>query len=222
MTTTELETRKEKLGNLANEMMASNDPILQNVFYKLAPFYTCADRVSENFVGNYNKVYSVRLAEDEDGFSSIVLTWDLIEKMGIDFEDIKKHAEENTPKFFTATIEPMGEVLSKLMAPSDLTTPISNGSKELYVISNNQKNNGAGVICYPNMLKQISELLDGSFFILPSSVHEVLALSSNMDLSSDDLRKMVSEVNNTIVEPQDLLGYDVVYYDAQSEKLSIA
>ena len=73
------ETKKEELARLANELMSSQENVLKNVFYKLVPAQNCGDKVCDKFIGRYNKVYSVMLTDDEDGVSSIVLTWDIID-----------------------------------------------------------------------------------------------------------------------------------------------
>ena len=101
------ETKKEELTNLAREMMGSKEKILDNVFYRLMSSKNCLDRVSEHYVGDYDKAFAIRLSDDEEGISSIVLTWDMLEGLGIDFDSIKEAAERNTPSFSEAVIEPI-------------------------------------------------------------------------------------------------------------------
>ena len=219
MTTTVLDdVKKGELTLIAKEIMSSKENILKNVFYRLLPSKRCLDRVSETFLGDMSKVYAIRLTNDEEGSSSIVLTWEMADSMGIDFEEINAHAEENTPKFSACTIRPMMNVLFSLMGSEELEIP--QDMDELYVISNEGANYGAASICYPNVLEEIARTLKGSFWLLPSSVHELIALMANMS-TSDALRAMVKEVNDNIVDECDLLSYEVMFYDANVGTLEI-
>ena len=44
----------------------------------------------------------------------------------------------------------------------------------MFIITNQQTMDGAGVIFYPEVMEQIGEGFQGDFFILPSSTHETL------------------------------------------------
>ena len=56
-------------------------------------------------------------------------------------------------------------------------TPNPTGAKqEPYVVTNAMGINGAAVILYQNVLEKIADRLKGDYYILPSSIHEVLAI----------------------------------------------
>ncbi|MCR4721790.1 MAG: DUF5688 family protein [Lachnospiraceae bacterium] len=214
------EIKKEELVNRVHEIVSCKENILSNVFYKLIPTNRCLDKVSEPFIGDMSKVYAIRISDDEEGVSSIVFTWEIADEMGIGLDEIKAHAEENTPKFSACSIRPMSNVLFSMM-PKELAFETPQCEAEIYVISNNRGVYGASCICYPNVLKEIAKTLDGSYFLIPSSVHECLALRANMG-TSDALRAMVRDVNDSIVEDCDILSYDVMFYDANVGTLEIA
>ena len=92
---------------------------------------------------------------------------------------------------------------------------------DMYVISNTTKANGASVIVYSDALQQVAENLGSDLYILPSSIHEVLALPvGNKDV--DSLEEMVRCVNQTEVSPTEVLSDNVYKYDAESRTLSLA
>ena len=93
---------------------------------------------------------------------------------------------------------------------------------EVYVATNPQKFMGASVMNYPGFMEQASEQLGGDFFILPSSVHELLFLPAGNDVDLDHLKGMVREVNDSQVEPKDRLSYQVYYYSKEEKTIELA
>ena len=70
------------------------------------------------------------------------------------------------------------------------------------IVSNKQKAYGAaGILGVINKLKKVNT--DG-FYVLPSSIHEVLVVPKDRDKSEYDM--MVREVNATTVDPAEVLG----------------
>ena len=80
--------------------------------------------------------------------------------------------------------------------------------------------------CYLNQyypffgeLKQFAEKLNCSFFILPSSIHEVILVPDNKMISLDKFVEMVQDINATQVHETEILSDSVYYYDKTGEQL---
>ena len=65
---------------------------------------------------------------------------------------------------------------------------------------------GAAAILCPSVRSQLEEQLGSPFLVLPSSVHEVLCLSSAHDSENTGWSGMVHEINDMCVEPIDRLS----------------
>ena len=76
---------------------------------------------------------------------------------------------------------------------------------------------GAGVMAYPEFFNEASEIVGGSFFILPSSIHEVLLLPDTGDATVEWLTDMVKTVNTDVLDPEDKLSDTVYHYDAEAK-----
>ena len=85
----------------------------------------------------------------------------------------------------------------------------------LHVLSNYRKINGAATILYPKVLEQIYEGFSGNFFVIPSSIHEVLLIKETRETEEEFLNRMVREVNESQVEPEEVLSDHVYYYSAE-------
>ena len=73
------------------------------------------------------------------------------------------------------------------------------------------------MIVKPGVMKAFARSMkcDG-YYILPSSIHEVL-LFPDKSLSAQELKQMVVEVNATVVESEDKLTDSVYYYDCETD-----
>ena len=90
----------------------------------------------------------------------------------------------------------------------------------LYVLTNQEKVNGANVMLCPVALQKVYEELGEPYYILPSSIHEVMVVRKSEDMDIGRMKEMVKKVNLSTVEPEDLLSYEVFRYDGR--KLSVA
>ena len=92
----------------------------------------------------------------------------------------------------------------------------------LFLATNSNALYGASVIAIPGFLDQAAEKLGGSFYILPSSVHEVLLLKNDHAMEVQDLENMVQEINESIVSPEEQLSDRVYHYDAKEKVFELA
>lgn len=98
--------------------------------------------------------------------------------------------------------------------------PAGNGYKScMYVLGNERKLFGAAVILYDGLLEKIAEIIGSDFFLLPSSVHEVILIPDEGREKGGDLWKMVCEINETQVEPEDVLTDSVYYFSGENKRL---
>lgn len=89
----------------------------------------------------------------------------------------------------------------------------------MYILTNAEKTFGALCIFYPHVQQHISDYLDASFYILPSSIHEVILVPDSGQISGYELKKMVVEINRSQVDPMEVLSDNVYYYDRKKDSL---
>lgn len=87
--------------------------------------------------------------------------------------------------------------------------------EEQLVLSNTKKINGAAAMTDKKILElALDKLGADTLYILPSSIHEVLAVAMG---TPEELREMVCEVNDTQVAPEERLSYNVYKYERGGE-----
>jgi len=166
-------------------------------------------------------VYRFVLNSDDEGRASILATNQMIENMGITPEQLHADALENAPRIKPAEIKGMGEVLAEMMGVEQAEMmglyPVRPEDEQIFVASVPDKVHGAGVLAYQDFMDQAAERAGGDFYILPSSIHEILIVPDNGKMGLSDLENMVKEVNATQVAPEDKLTDNVYHYDSQAK-----
>ena len=89
----------------------------------------------------------------------------------------------------------------------------------MYVLSNTEMNYGAALMVCPDVLENISALFSEGFYIIPSSVHEVLIVPKERNLSPKDLGVMLREINQKEVAKEEVLSDRVYTYDYEKQKI---
>lgn len=161
-------------------------------------------------------VYRWLVNEDEKGISSALIHDQLAEKLGMNEEELFEVALANTKRIMTPTIRTLYEVLFGAIGMSE-EIPEDN---QLYVISNQKNINGAGSILYEEKLHEVAEKIGTDLYILPSSVHEVIAVSAELG-SPEALSEMVREISGTQVSEEEQLSDHVYFYDKEKRQVSM-
>lgn len=139
-----------------------------------------------------------------------------LESWGIDKRRLMEDAVVNTSRKLPYMLQGMEALIEELTGEETLRY----GEEELmYVLTNEEKHFGAAVLLYPHVLSHIAKILRKNFYVLPSSVHECILVPDQGQYSRLELMKMVREVNESQVEEEEILSYEVYYYDRNKEAL---
>ena len=164
-------------------------------------------------------VYRFVLENSEDGSASVLVTNRMIEVMGVTPEQLHADALVNSPQLKPAVIMGMNEVMLEMMGMEQaemLGIPLDM-DEMMYVATVPDKIQGACVLAYENFMEEAAERVGGSFYILPSSLHEVLLVPDNGEMGLQELESMVRDVNANEVRPEERLSDNVYHYDAQDK-----
>ena len=89
---------------------------------------------------------------------------------------------------------------------------------DMYVLTNTSRNFGAACITYPGVLKEFAREHNSDFYIIPSSVHEVILILGEQ-MSVEEMNLMVEEVNEREVDSIDVLSNHVYQYKRELEEI---
>lgn len=89
----------------------------------------------------------------------------------------------------------------------------------MHVLSNQQKEFGAAVIVDPKVQKMCADRMKGDYYVLPSSIHEVILLPARQEYERKELDEMIRDVNGQCVSREEYLGNHAYYYSVALGKL---
>jgi hypothetical protein len=157
----------------------------------------------------------------------------------IDVHTLYQIAIQNTPKLLGEEFFQMHQLMEHLLLENfnltaqplsnfnlldedfnDLPQDISRNPENMYVLTNSKRHNGAAVILNQNLLTKISNILDTDFYILPSSIHEVIVLPCIGNMSANELSEIVQEINVSDVEKTEVLSNHVYKFIKSTHELT--
>jgi hypothetical protein len=158
-----------------------------------------------------------------DSIHSALIDDTLMSRLGLNHDELHKLAFENTMRLFPANIISMEQMFMDESTPSDIDNfhydDIDKMSPPMYVLSNNIKINGASTIVYPGILEKLAEKFGSDFYILPSSVHEVILIPDDGNSDESHLSWLVRTVNMEQVSINERLSKSAYKYDKEEKSL---
>ncbi len=154
--------------------------------------------------------------ELDNGNASTVVTASLMKSLGVSKDQLFADAKENAPRLHPPVLKNLMEVLFHA-DPGEMGM-----ESPLHVATTDIGEQGACVMAYPGFLDEAAKKLDGNFFVIPSSIHEVLFLKDDGERTAKELDEMVQSVNSQEVQPGEQLGDCAYHYDAETKTLEKA
>ena len=173
-------------------------------------------------------IYKVVVGTGADGIGSITIRNEHMEQWGVTVDEIHEMAMKNTKEILPVTVQTMTEVMREMFGsdgmPEEMAEMVFSDmplNQQMFIISNKSKVNGAASMFYEDTLSELADKIGTSLYILPSSVHEVIAVSTDMG-TPEALAGMVREVNGGQVAPEEQLSDHVYKFDAKAKIISLA
>lgn len=172
-------------------------------------------------------VFQCLLAREDLSTASILIHNVHMKLWDISVEELYRAAKRNTQRLQEYEIKSMEEVLCEIMDTGEMAD--SDGdeyrmedfsdSVPMYVLSNKRRVEGAACLLYPDLVRDFAEAIGSSFYIIPSSIHELLLLPTEHFAETGEIKSMIKEINDTQVRTEEILSYSLYYYDKGEGKI---
>lgn len=203
--------------------------IRKNVVYRLVNTESNRDLLEDiphlEFL-DLSIIFRCTVAQEDIGPASILIHNVHMKLWDITIQELYQDAVMNTPRLEEYEIKSMTEVMREIMtegnsdgSDQDACMEDFSDSMSLYVLSNKNRIEGAGCMLYPDLMKDFSDTIGSSFYIIPSSVHECLLLPPKEDVQGGEIRNMIKEINDTQVSIEERLSYSLYYYDKDEGRI---
>jgi hypothetical protein len=107
------------------------------------------------------------------------------------------------------------------MFPCILNAEIKTNQQKMYILSNHKGINGATCLLYENVLYEFAQLIQSDFYILPSSIHEIILVPYDKTISKETLADMVKDVNRTQVARDEVLSDRVYFFSRKNNAITM-
>ncbi len=168
-------------------------------------------------------VFYCLLADTPVGNATVLIHNSHLDMWHITCSELYRDARDNALRLLPAELKPMGEVLRELAWDSGNGEAREEGDDELpmYVLTNSRKSLGAASILYSGMLGACESKVGEAYYLLPSSIHEVILVPVSVVPGAGDLLEMVRDINATQVRSTEVLSDNIYFYSPESGQLSL-
>ena len=166
-------------------------------------------------------IVRVLVSIDKESINTTLVTHDMMNHLHLTEQQLFEYAERNTRNIFPLTIEPINFIVGNILEDFFMSLfgipPVP-----MFVISNESRNHGAGsLFVYPDTLETVYQKLGGDYYILPSSIHDLIAVPKSCCDDPTALKEIVGSINSNEVLPEEVLSNNVYHYDSASRQLAI-
>lgn len=184
------------------------------------------------------------IVNESIGKGSVLIHRHHLRAWKISEKELFRAAKENSPRLQPYCLQPMSRMIKEIMErsiedsveeicreyPQDkeaflestlsqMTDEIDRCRLPMYVLTNKDRYYGASCILYEGILEELAERLRGDFYILPSSVHELILVEKQGEDKKEEYNQMVREVNACHVDIQEWLANHAYLYVSKENRV---
>lgn len=157
-------------------------------------------------------IFSVQVEDDQIGEGEIIVRNEHIKLWGVSINDLYSDAKRKMSWRNPYILRSIQDII-KENTDVDMDMENEEAVDSIYVLTNEKKYYGSSAILYDGVLDEVYEKVGGDFYILPSSIHEVIILPISEKIQAEEqLSNMVKEINESQLERQDVLSNNIYIY----------
>lgn len=161
----------------------------------------------------------------KNSLTTALITTQIAEKLNLTVDELMEAARRNTlAKFGVQFAGAQRMALCAMLGRScGSFAEATMAEPGLYTLTNEIQINGAALMLIPEILEQIGEKAGMDYYILPSSIHELLIAKDDGLVTAKMLKELVHEGNRTdsVINPEDVLSDNGYYYSCTERSLRI-
>ena len=167
-------------------------------------------------------IYRIIIFQEGEETASAVITKDMQHRLGLTDENLFTMSASNTLKMNPPQFYDMFNPFEMKSFDDIREIDLDEWGSEIptFVITNKTNVFGAGSMLYAENLHKLAKALDSDLIILPSSIHEVIALPENKT-DINELRYMVRSINDTERNESEILSYNLYRYSRDTKRITI-
>ena len=162
-----------------------------------------------------------------NSLTTALITNQIAEKLNLNVDELAEAARRNTVRKFGIEFQnaqrmALCSLLRRPFVPESFET-MTMLESGLYTLTTGIRINGAALILLPDVLERVGEKAGMDYFVIPSSIHELLVARDDGLVTAKMLKELVYDGNRTdgIIKPEDVLSDNVYFYSRKDKALKI-
>lgn len=174
-------------------------------------------------------IYRAITHVDGHGLSGFLITNEVASSAGWDEPELFECAKKNTPHMLPFMVERIEQTLMRLISRNSGNDKNINeefpgfnmvpNNERVYIVTNSIGYFGADALLYPDVIKRAADIIGTDCYVLPSSIHDLIILSSEFYNGQNKLLDLVRETNLTQVAPKERLSDSIYYYSRENNQI---
>ena len=160
----------------------------------------------------------VRVDDRKIGNGLIMVRNEHLLHWGADTATVMSIAKKNTHDHDGYNIKHIIDVINCLAGHENGLTE-DKADLPMYVATNERMINGAAVMTMPDKLSEFAGIIGGDYYVIPSSVHELILVGKQPSSNTQAIDEMIRQVNATQLGPDDILSDHVYTYSKRDQVL---
>ena len=162
--------------------------------------------------------FAVRIQVKSGIFGSALIHKNHADTWDTDAMELFSHAKKNAKTLLPPVVSKMEDIICDILPEFALSK--SDFPLPFYIISNNERSYGAASICYHGVVKELSDELSSDLYLIPSSVHEFLAVPVIADMDIEYLNDMIRSINQSQIMPPEVLSDHTYIYHRDTDRIT--
>lgn len=169
-------------------------------------------------------VFKALISDSTIGKGTVLIKTSHLERWNVNVNDLMDAAKKNKLEGRTPIVTSMTDFMKSLKVTPDTDMsdmPFEMEGPQMFILHTEDKFQGASVILDNDFMKKFVDYIGSPLMILPSSIHEVIAVPINdlRDNHFEEFDAMVKAVNTESVDTEDILSDHVYVYDNKTMQL---
>lgn len=144
--------------------------------------------------------YAVNISDND--IATTTINYILMDEFKLTEEELYEAAYKNT---------------KRIMKPK----VVSPGLPGFYMITNDQNIFGANGILYKDIIAKEAKKLGTDIYLIPSSIHEFLIQPVSNTLKPKDLKEIIKDANEHVIDPEDYLSDSLYIYKLETDTIEV-
>ena len=157
------------------------------------------------------------IVDDRLGKGTILIRNEHLDIWKIEKDILIRDSLKNMPLIFPSEVINMADLLKELY---DDPAQLICGKMPMYVLTTRARMYGAAAILYSGQLEAIAREVDDDFYLLPSSIHEIIILPKKYGTDEEYLSQLVDEINHEQLDIEEILSNHAYLYSSLTKEIT--